>query len=195
MTKNFYLVRHAQYDNPLKILAGRLPVTLSEVGIGQAKKLSEFFFDKKIELIYSSPVKRCQQTSEIIANTVIPIEYDVRLAETFSPYQGYWELDWSHFYGHHEELGGESPQDISLRMMDFWQSIVKKDEKNCIICSHGDPLYLLFAQLTGLTIPSIKEITSILGDEYQPTGSVRKIVMEGDDVRAENVVTFTETAY
>lgn len=39
--KTFYLVRHAQYDNPLNILVGRLPVVLSSEGVAEAVKISK----------------------------------------------------------------------------------------------------------------------------------------------------------
>lgn len=93
MTK-LYLVRHCQYANPKGILPGRLPVELSEEGLREAVRLRLFFKDKHINKIYSSAVRRCQQTSEQISSGAIPIEYDQRLLETFSAYQGFWVEDW-----------------------------------------------------------------------------------------------------
>ena len=73
--QNFYLVRHAQYANPRQIMPDRL-VVLSKTGIAEAQQLARFFANKDIEMIYSSPVKCCQQTSQIIAAEQIPITYE-----------------------------------------------------------------------------------------------------------------------
>ena len=88
-----YLVRHCEYENPRGILPGRLPLELSSTGLKQAHAMKEFFLDKQIELIYSSAVVRCKQTSQIISDNKIPINYDKRLLEIFSAYQGYWDPD------------------------------------------------------------------------------------------------------
>ncbi|NCO12420.1 MAG: hypothetical protein COZ34_01730 [Candidatus Pacebacteria bacterium CG_4_10_14_3_um_filter_34_15] len=179
--KTFYLVRHAQYANPLNILAGRLPVELSEAGIKEAKKLAIFFEDKKIDKIYASPVLRCKQTSEIISSKKTPVEYDLRIAETLSAFQGYWKMDWDYFFTHAEELGGESPLDISNRVSNFWNEVKNTSHDNIIICSHGDPLYLLYAKLAGIPLPTIREIYKIPEDQYQPKASIRTITLKNND--------------
>lgn len=177
--KQIYLVRHCKYSNPRNILSGRLPVELSEEGLKQTGKLADFFSNKKIEKIYSSAVVRCKQTSEIISKGKIFIEFDKRLLETFSAYQGFWfdegkELDWSHFFSHRDKLGGESLLQIQKRMLSFFNDLVKKKEKSIIVCSHGDPLYVLYLALANKPLiddeASLDEIT-----EYQPTASIREI--------------------
>lgn len=99
---SIYLLRHCAYSNPLNILPGRLPVELSQEGRENALRLKEYFADKNIKQIYSSAVKRCKQTAEIIADHNIPLTFDQRLLETFSAYQGYWESNanntWDHFF-------------------------------------------------------------------------------------------------
>lgn len=175
--KTFYFVRHAQYANPRNILPGRLPLELSDEGVNEAHKLSDFFADKKIEKIYSSPVVRCKQTSDFISQGEIPIVYDVRIAETLSAYQGYWDHDWAHFYERTESMGGEFPQDIQDRMVEFWEDIKDQEKGDIIISGHGDPLYLLYAHLTGIPCPSTSEIYKIPDGEYQTKGSIRPIII------------------
>lgn len=146
---NIYLLRHCDYANPRNILPGRLPVELSQKGRKRALELREEFAQKKIKRIYSSAVLRCKQTAEIIANGVIPIEYDQRLLETHSAYQGFWvenaETDWRDFFAHKNELGGEGLQDIYLRVSHFYRELLEKieTEGDYLICSHGDPLMAL----------------------------------------------------
>ncbi len=176
--KTIYLVRHAQYANPRKILVGRLPVELSDEGREEAEKLSDFFSERKIDRIYTSSVLRCFQTSQIISQNEISIIKDLRLAETLSAYQGYWEYDWAHFYEMIDSMGGEKPQEIQDRMIEFWEDTKDQDRGDVIICSHGDPLYVLYAYLTKLPTPTVQEIYNIPDGEYQPKASVRPIILD-----------------
>jgi broad specificity phosphatase PhoE len=168
-----YLVRHAKYANPTKILPGRLPVILSEDGVAQAHILHQYFADKNIAQIYSSPVLRCKQTAEIIAGSIIPIEYDVRLAETLCANQGANEVDnWrKQLYGDALELGGESQIDVQNRMAEFWKTADFQDGKSYIICSHGDPLLFLYQYLTDQDLNNDLNINEL--GSYQQKASVR----------------------
>ncbi len=162
MHQTIYLLRHCDYANPRNILPGRLPVPLSPKGINQAERLQTFFADKSISTIYSSAVERCRQTSEIISNQTIPIVYDKRLLETFSAYQGYWgenqHEDGYHFYSHIAELGGETLSDLQNRMSNFWDEKLSHITGNVIICSHGDPLQVLYAHIHDLPLVSDSEV-------------------------------------
>lgn len=182
-----YLVRHCAQDNPRHILPGRLPTELSKAGRVQALRLRDYFSDKNIETIYSSAVLRCKQTTEIIAGKTIPIQYDQRLLETFSAYQGYWIEDWKHFFSHIDELGGENNADIQDRIVLFFKETSSVDGKNYIICSHGDPLYFLYQYLTQqpLLAQNIVEVT----DDYQPTGSIRPMHINRGEITIDPVIT------
>ena len=70
-----YVVRHGEtMENVNNCLVGRINSSLTEKGIEQAKKVSDYFKNKKIDLIVSSPLDRCRQTASIISNNV-PIIY------------------------------------------------------------------------------------------------------------------------
>src|SRR3989338_7931211 len=149
--KLVYFIRHCKYYNPNNIIPGRLPVELSQEGIEQANKLKQYFINKNIEKIYSSKVYRCQQTIEIIADGKINIEYDQRLLELLSATQGSLMITDIKKLAEHvykNNLGGETLGDIQSRMISCYQDIVEKKEKNIIVCSHGDPLYLLYLYLS-----------------------------------------------
>ncbi len=172
-----YLVRHCSYDKSRTILPGRLPIPLSIKGKKEAYKLRRFFSDKKISKIFSSAVLRCQQTSKIISAGKIPIIYDQRLLECFSAYQGYWKVEWRHFFGHRQELGGESHQDVQNRMIDFYKKTKFTSNKNYIICSHGDPLYFFYQYLTKQPLLKENKLNEepLTPSDYQSTGSILKI--------------------
>jgi len=175
--QTIYLVRHGEYDNPRNILAGRLPVELSQKGKEQAEKVKDFFKDKSINKIYSSEVFRCIQTSEIISDSQIPIQYDVRLLEGLSAYQGYWTDHWENFYSHVLKLGGESHQDIHNRIVNFFEEIIEKERNDFIIVSHGDPIFILVSYLLGKSLPPENQQESSYPD-YPEVGSITKITQE-----------------
>jgi probable phosphoglycerate mutase len=66
---SIFFLRHGQaLNNTQKILAGRTPgVSLTENGIRQAEKISEFLKPLNISAIYSSPIERAKHTAEIVA--------------------------------------------------------------------------------------------------------------------------------
>ena len=194
MTKSIYFVRHCEYVDPDKLIPGRLPIPLSEHGKQHAQKLADFFQDKDISHIYSSAVLRCQQTSEVISRGQIPISYDQRLLEVFTAYQGHTfkdGIDFSLYYGHRKELGGEGYRDLQERMTAFFEDIKAKDEKQVMVISHGDPLYTLFCFLNKKPMGSEDQlIETKQTDEYPEKGSVRELVLEGDTFTLKPFLTF-----
>lgn len=175
-----YLQRHCDYANPLGIMPGRLPVELSQLGILQAQKLRRFYKDQNITKIFSSAVLRCKQTSEIISNNEIPIEYDKRLLETLSSFQGYWEVDWMKFFNMRQELGGELNKDIQDRMVNFFDTTTFLDGNTYIICSHGDPIYFLYQYLANspLLADIIHDKNAPAPDDYLQKGEIRPIILD-----------------
>lgn len=161
MPNSIYLLRHCEYDNPRNILPGRLPVTLSAEGIAQANKLSLFFSQQSVSKIYSSAVERCKQTSEIISGGTIPVLFDTRILETLSAYQGFWgenqHVGGYHFFSHVQNLGGESLSDIKRRVSAFWEESIVTSNENIIICSHGDPLQVLYSYIHKLPLVNDNE--------------------------------------
>lgn len=186
-----YLLRHCQYANPRNIIVGRLPVVLSEAGEKEAAKLREYFTDKNIAQIYSSAVERCKQTATIVADGRLELQHDQRILEGFSAYQGFGISDerppWHDFYSHQSVLGGESVADVQARMVDFWQSL-SGNTNNLIICSHGDPLYMLYAHLVGVDVSSLQQAVSLEAD-YIPKGAFWQFEGQNDDWKLIGLVT------
>lgn len=75
-----YVVRHGEtVENMNNCLVGRIDSDLTNEGINQAKVVKEKFKNKHIDLIVSSPLKRCVKTAEIISDGKIEIKLDERL--------------------------------------------------------------------------------------------------------------------
>jgi broad specificity phosphatase PhoE len=85
VSTRLHLVRHCDVRNPDGVLYGHLPnFPLSEKGVKQAHALGRYFAGTRVRQIYSSPLERARQTSEIIASYLdgVPITYTDDLIET-----------------------------------------------------------------------------------------------------------------
>jgi alpha-ribazole phosphatase/probable phosphoglycerate mutase len=103
---DLFLVRHGEtLSNIKKIYAGKGSESLTIRGTFQAKYVAERLKKHKIEALYSSPVKRAVQTSEIIGHEV---SLDVIIEDSFREMElGPWE--------------GLSEDDINLNYPVEWQ--------------------------------------------------------------------------
>ena len=63
-----YITRHGQTDSnkERKLMGQKIDDSLNEVGIKQAKELAKSLFEEGFDIIFSSPLKRASETSEII---------------------------------------------------------------------------------------------------------------------------------
>jgi broad specificity phosphatase PhoE len=62
------IIRHGETAwNKADIFRGRVPIGLSEEGLKQAEKLAEYLSQKKIKVVYCSPIQRALQTAEAVA--------------------------------------------------------------------------------------------------------------------------------
>ncbi|MEY3495855.1 MAG: hypothetical protein RJA80_77 [Actinomycetota bacterium] len=85
-----HVLRHGEVFNPEKILYGRLPgYKLSELGLKMADRAADFFKDKNISLVVSSPLERAQQTALPTAKQHnLAIDTDDLLIEAENVFEG-----------------------------------------------------------------------------------------------------------
>ena len=85
-----FLVRHGETDwNREHRVLGRSEVPLNSTGKAQAKDLASFLPFFKVHTVYSSPLKRTQQTAEILSSHLgINLESDSHFTEADT---GLWE--------------------------------------------------------------------------------------------------------
>lgn len=63
-----YIIRHGELDKKFQgKLVGHIDAALSKKGKDQAHKLGKFFYQTKIDLIYTSDLQRTSDTAQIIA--------------------------------------------------------------------------------------------------------------------------------
>jgi len=165
-------------DNPACILL--------EQGIKEAQQAGEKLKGENIDLIFSSDILRTRQTVKIVAGLIDynleKIVYDKRLRDiNWGIFGGKSkEKAWA-YYGNDImkkfELGvpdGESWDQCRTRVVEVLSEIENNFEnKNVLIVSHGDPLWLLEGYMKG---ESNKELISGMNrDEDIKTGETRAV--------------------
>ena len=161
---NYFLLRHGQtiyqtektdilYPSP-----ENPPVTLTEEGENQIRKAAKELKEKNIDLIFSSDFFRTQQTSGIVAKELgLEVNFDKRLRDiNLGIFHGGPKEKYRDFFSSREERfykrpsEGESRSDVKKRLTDFLKEIERKyKNKNILIVSHGDPLWLLASLIKG----------------------------------------------
>lgn len=160
--KIIYLVRHGETDAKKGIYYGSTDYQLSEKGKRQIKDIADYFYDKKIDAIYSSPLKRAAETSQILNRYINkPLIYEPLLKEReFGIFENLsydeiqkkfpndhekWQSDWFEF----KVPGGESTRDCHERIKSFLDNI--KDIKgNIVLVSHLGCIRSLLIELLKL---------------------------------------------
>ncbi len=163
----YFLLRHGQTTHQIEGSKtiyfwpdGNPPYTLTELGKSQIQEKTLQLKDKNIDLIFSSDILRTKQTAEIVAQELgLEPKFDQRLRDTnWGVFQGKsMEQAWA-FYNHNMEKKftiapseGESWYDVKTRVIDLLKEIEEKySQKNILIVSHGDPLWLLEDWINGL---------------------------------------------
>lgn len=153
---NLYLVRHTEYENPQKIYPFYLPIFLSAEGRQKAAKIGKLLVRENLHHrpIYTSPIARCVQSAEIIAQqTDSFVKTDTKLIEVSCPnLEGKvmhkidrWKIE-------QDDPSREPKNQVIARMMDIINEMVDTN-KDCILVSHGEPLSFAYWHLTGQKFP------------------------------------------
>lgn len=137
-----YFVRHCEAE-------GQAPeAELTKLGVQQAETLADFFADKKIDGIISSPFKRAQRSVAPLSHKLgVTIEVDERLSERVLSHKNLH--DWleklrDSFNDVHLKLeGGESSLEAAERGLSVVREIEKRSEDNIVIVTHGNLLALM----------------------------------------------------
>jgi broad specificity phosphatase PhoE len=122
-----HLVRHGEVENPAGLLYGRLPdYHLSELGLDMAERVAEYFQNRDVVHVRSSPLERAQETAAPIADAFgLPIVIDARLIEAANYFEGLrvsfrgalrHPKNWLYFRNPFRPSWGESYKDVLARM-------------------------------------------------------------------------------
>lgn len=146
MVTTIYIIRHAAYENPKKILHGRLSgFPLSELGKKQARQLAIALEKTKLAAVYASPLTRAQQTAQAIAKVqgLSVITHD-KLIDIKTPLQGkpfsvVNKIDGNFYQEKYIRLGGERLEELYGRINYVINEVLNKHRgENVALVTHGD---------------------------------------------------------
>ena len=164
MRTRIHLIRHADVENPNRLLYGHLPgFQLSALGRAQAAALGERLSGEGIRRIVHSPLARAVETAEIInahlqPPAVLAADAELREAE-FSRYlQGlpYWQIPLRRplWFVHKARRGivpgDESVENLGGRVLNVIRQVVREHPgETGAVVSHADPIQAAWVLLDG----------------------------------------------
>lgn len=184
----FFLVRHGEGEqNVLRILNSLSEgerFGLTDAGRAQVAATAKELADENVDVMYSSPIRRTRETSEIISiATGVEIRFDERLRETdFGVWSGrsaddFWKKypdPMSRLDGHAED-GLEGFRAMRMRLAEFLREVlVEHAGERIVLVSHGDPLEQLHGILTE------EDIVATISGWYPKKGTAAKVVVRSD---------------
>jgi len=162
-----FLVRHAESEwNPVGRYQGLLDPELSERGRIQAKLLASAFEKEKIDVIYSSPLKRTYQTAVEIASKhnlevikekrIIEIDHGVWSGMLVDEVKEKYPEDFRRWLEEPHKVkfeGGESLEEVYERVREFLD-FIKQDHQNqtVVAVSHTVPMRAMLCALLNIDL-------------------------------------------
>ena len=181
--RDIYLVRHGKpaFEGGAKRCIGWTDPELSGEGRRQMEKLSREFAEKSIERIYTSPLKRCVESANILSGGRIPVEVVEDLREI---YMGQWENMTfeeikqkypAEYEARGRDLagvpapGGESFADCERRARRAFEAIRNASRGNVIVMAHVGVNRALISGFEGRKLGDLLEIPQGYGQVYRKT--------------------------
>lgn len=183
--KTFYLVRHGETEATLKgNVCGELDVSLTEEGVLDAEIIADSLANAGIDTIFSSPLTRCVQTSDLIARSVRKPTY-FKHSGLVEKKEGEWEgktlwqiraeqpkqwEKWSKDPINVAAPGGESVVDFVARVGRALDDIRKNYEigQRVVICSHAGVIKAIIMHTLDIPVANFYRIDI-------PVGSVSRV--------------------
>ncbi len=158
------LARHGETEwNVGEIFRGRIDIELNETGVKQAELLAEYLTERKIDAIYSSPLRRSLKTAEVIAGYH---NLEVKIGPGLIDFDyGKWQgLLHQEVKDKHKELynewvsrpdkvkipAGESLDDVRKRAIGVVAKVIAEHEGTVVLVSHRVVNKVLICALLGL---------------------------------------------
>lgn len=151
-----HLLRHGEVHNPAGVLYGRLPgYHLSELGRKMAERAGEYFSQRPIVAVISSPMERAQETAAPVAAAHdLPIGIDERIIESTSVFEGLTfgvgdgslrhPRIWKHLVNPFRPSWGEPYEQMAARMMAAVQDARDAARGHeAVVVSHQLPIWTL----------------------------------------------------
>ena len=163
-TSLIHLVRHGEVKNPDGVLYGRLGgFGLTDTGHQMAGAVGEFFQDRPVTAVVSSPLTRATETAEAIADaTGCTVTTDDRVIEGANQFEGVRVsaqtlvanvAAWPKLWNPLRPSWGEAYRSVAERMMSaLAETSHRVDSGEVVIVSHQLPIWIAHRQIAGLPL-------------------------------------------
>lgn len=178
MVKTLYLIRHGHtVGGDEKRYKGSIDVPLSEKGIEQMRRTSEFFKGISLSAVYSSPLSRALKSADIIAETygLRPVVVPDLRERSFGIWEGmsFNEIKerypeefeaWAANPLKYSPIGGESTIEVRDRVARVLEDILSNhgNEKIAIV-AHGGVNRIILCHVMGIPLENIFRIEQDYG--------------------------------
>jgi len=181
-----YLVRHTTPAVEKGVCYGQTDLSLEKTFEKEFEAVL-VQLPQKVDVVFSSPLKRCSKLASIINSNLI---LDNRLKELDF---GDWEMKkwndiplreiqpWYNDFVNESCLGGESYYDLSLRVIEFYEGIIKLNYKVVVIVAHSGVIRSLLAYVNTIELNKSFDTFKI------PYGKVIKIEVGSTGLVLESV--------
>jgi len=182
-----HLLRHGLVENPSGVIYGRLPgYYLSAEGRLMALAAADFFAERPVVSLFSSPLERAQETARPVAERLgLPIVTDERLIESTNHFEGMKfgvgdgslrrPVHWPYLINPFRPSWGEPYRDVAARMLAMLETARAAAAGAEAVCvSHQLPIWVARRKAEGKRLwhnPTARECA---------TGSVTSFSYSGD---------------
>ncbi|UJP63240.1 histidine phosphatase family protein [Mongoliitalea daihaiensis] len=161
-SKKIYLVRHGQTDYNLKgvVQGSGIDAPLNDTGFQQAKAFFDYYKDVPFDKVFYTGLQRTRQSIQGFLDLGLPFESIPDLNEiSWGKYEGvpmtpsehqyyqYMLHRWSTGDLNYAIDGGESPNQVAVRLKRGMDYILKQPCETILICMHGRAIRILMAVL------------------------------------------------
>jgi broad specificity phosphatase PhoE len=171
ISKKVYLLRHGQTDFNLRniVQGSGVDTDLNDTGRKQAQAFFNAYRDITFDKVYTSALKRSQQSVQGFIDLGVPhvalaglneISWGTKEGHRVTPdedaYYHHMLAEWQKGFTNLRIEGGESPDDVVRRMKPSMEYILKQqDERNILICMHGRAIRILMCYLLNYPLKSM----------------------------------------
>jgi broad specificity phosphatase PhoE len=170
-SQKIYLVRHGQTDYNLQgiVQGSGINTSLNETGRLQASMFYQHYKDVPFQRIYTSNLKRSQESVSAFIQKGVPYETMAALNEIswgnkegqrITPEEDmyYHQMlkDWQSGKTNLQIEGGESPDQVAKRQKQFLEILDSRpEEKTILVCMHGRAIRILLCQMLNYPLRSM----------------------------------------
>jgi len=185
-----HLLRHGEVDNPQGVLYGRLPgYHLSATGRAMAIAAADFFSERPVVSLFSSPLERAVETATPVAQRLgLEIVTDQRLIESGNRFEGQHHPlrkpeNWTALLNPFTPSWGEPFREVVTRM--YAMLAVAREAaagREAVCVSHQLPIWVTRRQAEGRRLwhnPKLRECA---------LGSVTSFTFSGDRITGVSYV-------